>query len=128
MEKYFPNSYSDNMTTLIIREFCFYWVFMIMNYILTESQLQIIVEQTSNERLEKIIREFIMSKHGVLDVTFDLDPRINKKMIKIIFDRKELTNQHMYNYALEIQSLIENLFILKLRGQGEPYELTYDAK
>jgi hypothetical protein len=98
-------------------------------YVVTESQLKRIVEQTSNERLERIIKEFIMSKNDkVLDVTFNFDPRIKKKMIEIIFDRKKTTIRGMYDLALEAQRDIENILPVKLRGSGEPYELTYSAK
>lgn len=119
--------------------FCFYWVFMNMGYIIkpnirkefivSELQLKRIVEQTSNERLERIIKEFIMSKNeNVLDVTFNYNPRIKKKMIEIIFDRKKTTIRKMYDLALEAQRDIENILPVKLRGSEEPYELTYSAK
>jgi hypothetical protein len=100
-----------------------------MKYIISESQLQIIVERTSNERLEMIIKEFIMSKNDdVLDVTFNFNPRIKKKMIEIIFDRRKLTQWHMQRDALRIEQDIEKILSLKLRGSGEPYELTYTAE
>lgn len=98
------------------------------DYVLTESQLKRIVEQTSNERLERIIKEFIMSKNdNVLDVTFNSNPRMKNKMIEIIFDKKKLTMKEMYFLALEAQRDIENI-LPELRGSEEPYELTYSAK
>lgn len=107
-------------------------------YIVTESQLQRIVEQTSNERLEKKIKEFIMSTRDyVLDVRFFIKrvmlgsteghPTINRTVIEVIFDKSKITFNEMNHFISEIEKDIENFFNLGLRKYGSDYELKYKS-
>jgi hypothetical protein len=107
-------------------------------YIVTESQLKKIVKQTSNERLEKKIKELITSTRDyVLDVKFFIKPvmlgstegrpTINRTVIEVIFDKSKLTFIEMRRFISEIEKDIENFFDLGLRNYGSNYELKYSG-
>ena len=107
-------------------------------YIVTESQLKKIVKQTSNERLEKKIKELITSTRDyVLDVKFFIKPvmlgstegrpTINRTVIEVIFDESKLFFFEMHRFISEIEKDIENFFDLGLRNYGSNYGLKYSS-
>jgi hypothetical protein len=105
-------------------------------YIVTESQLKKIVDQTSNEKLEKKIKELITSTRDyVLDVKFFIipvtlgstegHPTINRTVIEVIFDKSKVTFNQMRHFITEIEEDIDSFFELGLKKYGSNYQLNY---
>ena len=96
------------------------------DYVLTESQLQRIIESTSDERLEKKIKQFILSRYNqVSDVSFDTFrspnhiPSKGTKSIKLIFDRTVVSYSDMVRLKTEIREDLNSYFSLEL----SPFEI-----
>ena len=100
-------------------------------YIITESQLKTIVELTSNERFEKKIKQFILSKYKeVSDVLLEeLTTSLqvaskDRTPIKLIFDKKAAT----YSDMVEIKNKIKEDLQSYLSLETNPFKTSFELK
>ena len=108
-------------------------------YIVTESQLQRILESSEEEKIKRFIKKYILSNFDtVKDVNFHTKmetqsptsstPSLEKKVIEVIFDRSKLTFVEMLHIQYEIREHLNNYFDLKTFGRGSEWELTADTQ
>jgi hypothetical protein len=101
------------------------------DYVLTESQLKTIVESTSNERFERKIKQFILSKYKeVSDVlleelttSFQVASK-DRTPIKLIFDKKAAT----YSDMVEIKNKIKEDLQSYLSLETNPFKTSFELK
>jgi hypothetical protein len=101
------------------------------DYVLTESQLKTIVESTSNERFERKIKQFILSKYKeVSDVLLEeLTTSLqvaskDRTPIKLIFDKKAAT----YSDMVEIKNKIKEDLQSYLSLETNPFKTSFELK
>jgi hypothetical protein len=101
------------------------------DYVLTESQLKTIVESTSNERFERKIKQFILSKYKeVSDVLLEeLTTSLqvaskDRTPIKLIFDKKAAT----YSDMVEIKNKIKEDLQSYLSLETNPFKTSIELK
>lgn len=109
------------------------------DYVLTESQLQRILEGAEEEKINRLIKKFILSNFdNVKEINFHSQmeaqpptsptPYLEKKVIEILFDRSQLTFIEMLHTKFEIQQALDNYFDLKTFGRGSNWEVIMSAE
>jgi hypothetical protein len=109
------------------------------DYVLTESQLQRILEGAEEEKINRLIKKYILSNFdNVKEINFHSQmetqsptsptPYLEKKAIEILFDRSQLTFIEMLHTKFEIQQALDNYFDLKTYGRGTNWEVIMSAE
>lgn len=109
------------------------------DYVLTESQLQRILEGAEEEKINRLIKKYILSNFDdVKEINFHSQmeaqsptsptPYLEKKAIEILFDRSQLTFIEMLHTKFEIQQALDNYFDLKTFGRGSNWEVIMSAE
>ena len=109
------------------------------DYVFTESQLQRILEGAEEEKINRLIKKFILSNFdNVKEINFHSQmeaqsptspsPYLEKKAIEILFDRSQLTFIEMLHTKFEIQQALDNYFDLKTFGRGSNWEVIMSAE
>lgn len=109
------------------------------DYVFTESQLQRILESAEEEKINRLIKKYILSNFDdVKEINFHSQmeaqsptsptPYLEKKAIEILFDRSQLTFIEMLHTKFEIQQALDNYFDLKTFGRGSNWEVIMSAE
>ena len=109
------------------------------DYVFTESQLQRILEGAEEEKINRLIKKYILSNFDdVKEINFHSQmeaqsptsptPYLEKKAIEILFDRSQLTFIEMLHTKFEIQQALDNYFDLKTYGRGTNWEVIMSAE
>jgi hypothetical protein len=109
------------------------------DYVLTESQLQRILEIASDEKILNSIKKYILSRFDeVEDVKFyDRDelqsptgrrPSLTKKVVEIVFDRSKVSFVGMLHNKYEVEKALESFFDIQTKDQGSEWEITIGEK
>jgi hypothetical protein len=109
------------------------------DYVLTESQLQRILEIASDEKILNSIKKYILSRFDeVEDVKFyDRDelqsptgrrPSLTKKVVEIVFDRSKVSFVGMLHNKYEVEKALESFFDIQTKDQDSEWEITIGEK
>lgn len=109
------------------------------DYVFTESQLHRILEGAEEEKINRLIKKYILSNFDdVKEINFHSQmeaqsptsptPYLEKKAIEILFDRSQLTFIEMLHTKFEIQQALDNYFDLKTYGRGTNWEVIMSAE
>lgn len=109
------------------------------DYVFTESQLHRILEGAEEEKINRLIKKYILSNFdNVKEINFHSQmeaqlptsptPYLEKKAIEILFDRSQLTFIEMLHTKFEIQQALDNYFNLKTYGRGTNWEVIMSAE
>jgi hypothetical protein len=109
------------------------------DYVLTESQLQRILEIASDEKILNSIKKYVLSRFDeVEDVKFyDRDelqsptgrrPSLTKKVVEIVFDRSKVSFVGMLHNKYEVEKALESFFDIQTKDQDSEWEITIGEK